>query len=85
MPGDLTIGQFVFVLRRRLALGADKALFIFLGTPAQLPPSSQLMREAYAQHADKSDGFLYVTYSGESTFGAGDVGDDGGGGGGGGA
>jgi hypothetical protein len=28
-----------------------------------------LMREVYAQHADAADGFLYVSYSGESTFG----------------
>jgi hypothetical protein len=28
-----------------------------------------LMREVYAQHADPADGFLYVMYSGESTFG----------------
>ena len=68
VPSDLTVGQFVYVIRKRLSLSADKALFVFVG--AALPPTSQLMREVYAQHADREDGLLYVRYSGESTFGA---------------
>lgn len=66
VPSDLTVGQFVYVIRKRLSLPSDRALFLFLGNV--LPPTSQLMSEAYAQHADE-DGFLYVRYSGESTFG----------------
>jgi len=53
--------------RKRLSLTADKALFIFIAST--LPPTSMLMREVYALHADAADGFLYVKYSGESTFG----------------
>ena len=67
VPSDLSVGQFVYVIRKRLALTADKALFIFIGDT--LPPTSMLMREVYALHADALDGFLYVRYSGESTFG----------------
>ncbi len=66
VPSDLTVGQFVYVIRKRLSLASDRALFLFVGNV--LPPTSQLMRECYQQHAD-SDGFLYVRYSGESTFG----------------
>jgi GABA(A) receptor-associated protein len=58
--------QLVYVIRKRLALSPDVALFVFVGNI--LPPSSALVREVYAQHAD-ADGFLYVKYSGESTFG----------------
>lgn len=66
VPGDLTMGQFVYVIRKRLALPAERALFVFVGST--LPTSGSLMREVFAQYAD-TDGFLYVQYSGESTFG----------------
>ena len=66
MPGDLTVGQFAFVVRKRLALPPEKALFLFIQNA--LPPSGQLMRETYAAHEDQ-DGFLYAQYSGENTFG----------------
>ncbi len=66
-PSDLTVGQFVYVIRKRLSLPADKALFIFVNNV--LPPTSQLMRELHGQQKD-ADGFLYVEYSGESTFGS---------------
>lgn len=66
VPGDLTMGQFVYVIRKRLALPAEKALFVFVGNT--LPTTGSLMREIFGQYADP-DGFLYVQYSGESTFG----------------
>lgn len=67
-PADLTLGQFVYVIRKRLALSPERALFLFVGN--SLPTTGSLMREIFASHADE-DGFLYCTYSGESSFGAG--------------
>lgn len=66
VPGDLTIGQFIFVIRKRIVLDSDKALFLFVGNT--LPTTGSLMRELYRSHQDP-DGFLYLTYCGESTFG----------------
>lgn len=66
VPGDLTVSQFVFVIRKRLALSSEQALFLFIGST--LPTTGTLLRELYAQFAD-ADGFLYCSYSGESTFG----------------
>jgi len=40
----------------------------FLFVEDVLPPSSALMSQIYEKHKD-SDGFLYITYSGENTFG----------------
>ncbi len=67
VPADLTIGQFIYVVRKRMSLGPEKALFLFVNN--SLPPTGAIMRELYAQHADE-DGFLYATYGGENTFGA---------------
>ena len=69
-PNELTLGQFVYILRRNMQLPPEKALFLFIN--GTLPATSVLMKELYAAHKAE-DGFLYVTYSGESTFGMGDV------------
>jgi len=66
VPADLTMGQFVYVIRKRIKLQPDAAIFIFVNN--QLPPAAELMSKIYKDQADP-DGFLYVTYSGESTFG----------------
>ena len=68
VPMDLTLGQFIYVIRKRLVLPPEKALFIFINNT--LPGTGALMRELYTQYADL-DGFLYVQYGGENTFGRG--------------
>ncbi|KAG0281144.1 ubiquitin-like protein atg8 [Linnemannia exigua] len=67
VPSDLTVGQFVYVIRKRIKLSPEKAIFIFVNEV--LPPTAALMSSIYEEHQDK-DGFLYITYSGENTFGA---------------
>jgi len=66
VPGDLSVGQFIYVLRKRVKLSPERAMFIFVGN--KLPASTMLMRALYDEMKDV-DGFLYVAYSGESTFG----------------
>ncbi|KAL6937864.1 ubiquitin-like protein atg8 [Hanseniaspora osmophila] len=68
VPNDLTVGQFVYVIRKRIKLPSEKAIFIFVNET--LPPTAALMSSIYQEHKDK-DGFLYVSYSGENTFGKG--------------
>jgi len=66
VPGDLTLGQFIFIIRKRLILSPEKALFIFVNN--NLPLTSHLIRELYSIHCDP-DGFLYIKYASENTFG----------------
>lgn len=66
VPKDMTLGQFVYVIRRRIKLKSDKAIFVFVNNV--LPPVSQLISQLYTEHKDE-DGFLYITYGSESTFG----------------
>eukprot|EP00899_Mesostigma_viride_P020013 jgi/Mesvir1/28012/Mv20201-RA.1 len=66
VPADLTVGQFVYVIRKRIKLSPEKAIFIFVNNV--LPPTAALMSSIYDSHKDE-DGFLYITYSGENTFG----------------
>ena len=66
IPIDLTVGQFVYVIRKRISIPPEKAIFIFVNNP--LPPTAALMSTVYEQHKDE-DGFMYMMYSGENTFG----------------
>nr|GLL45679.1 autophagy-related protein 8C-like isoform X1 [Ipomoea trifida] len=66
VPADLTVGQFVYVVRKRIKLSAEKAIFVFVKN--MLPPTAALMSAIYEENKDE-DGFLYMTYSGENTFG----------------
>merc|ERR1719178_115862 len=63
VPADLTVGQFQYVIRKRIKLEPSKALFIFVNSST--PPTSSLMSTVYEESRDE-DGFLYVLYSGES-------------------
>lgn len=67
VPRDLTAGQFVYVLRKRVSVAPTQA--IFLSTESgQIPPSDQRMHQLYSAHRNE-DGFLYLRYSGENVFG----------------
>lgn len=56
---DLTVGQFVYVIRKRIKLMPEKAIFIFVGDV--LPATAALMSSIYEEYHDE-DGFLYVWY-----------------------
>ena len=59
VPSDLTVGQFCYVIRKRIKLAPEKAIFIFVNEV--LPPTAALMSSIYDEHKD-DDGFLYITY-----------------------
>jgi GABA(A) receptor-associated protein len=66
VPADLTVGQFVYVIRKRIKLSPEKAIFIFVDEV--LPPTAALMSSIYEEHKDE-DGFLYITYAAHHFFG----------------
>ena len=66
VPVDLTVGQFMFVIRKRVKLRPEEAIFIFVNNT--LPMTSALMKNIYKEHVDE-DGFLYFVMSMESTYG----------------
>jgi len=75
VPGDLTVAQFTYVIRKRIKLSAEQALWVFVETEENgkksqvLPPTSHTMAAVYHDYKDE-DQFLYITYSGENVFGA---------------
>ena len=66
VPPDLTIGQFLYVIRKRIKLTPEKSIFLFINN--SIPSSSKIISQLYKDHKNE-DGFLYIIYSGENTFG----------------
>ncbi|CAI9775547.1 unnamed protein product [Fraxinus pennsylvanica] len=62
VPADLTVGQFVYVIRKRIKLSAEKAIFIFVDNV--LPPTGAIMSSIYDEKKDE-DGFLYLPVNDE--------------------
>ena len=66
VPKDITVGQFIHVIRKRLKLPPDIAMFLL--TNGVIPNTSSPMDIIYSVHKAQ-DNFLYITYTGENTFG----------------
>jgi len=66
VPMDLTVGQFLYVIRKRIKLEPEKALFLFINNT--IPATSKLLSSMYKDFQNE-DGFLYIVYSSENTFG----------------
>jgi GABA(A) receptor-associated protein len=55
VPKDMTIGQFVYIIRKRIKLDSNH-------------PTNKSLDDIYMDHKDE-DGYLYIIYSSENTFG----------------
>ncbi|CAK9298980.1 unnamed protein product [Gordionus sp. m RMFG-2023] len=66
VPGELTVGQFYFLIRKRIQLRPEDALFFFVND--SIPPTSATMAKLYQEHHEE-DSFLYIAYSDESVYG----------------
>lgn len=65
-PRDLTLLQLQQIIRRRIRFPAEKALFMFINN--KMYPITSIIGQVYDSNKD-SDGFLYITYCQENTFG----------------
>jgi GABA(A) receptor-associated protein len=66
VPKNMTVGNFIYIIRKHIKLSSDKALFVFIDN--KLICNTEMMDTTYNKYKS-DDGFLYVIYSGESTFG----------------
>ena len=62
----ILVGQFYFLIRKRIHLRAEDALFFFVNNV--IPPTSATMGQLYGEHHEE-DFFLYIAYSDESVYG----------------
>ena len=66
VPYELTLAQFMFVIRKHMKLEPEYAIFVFINN--RLHPTTSFMGVIYAQEKEE-DGFMYLDVFQESTFG----------------
>lgn len=68
VPNDIVLGQFIQIIRKRININPVNAIFTFIGEKHRLFGVVDLMSNIYSDNKDE-DGFLYVYYTSENTFG----------------
>tara|TARA_B100001123_G_C14887319_1_gene858441 strand:- start:142 stop:495 length:354 start_codon:yes stop_codon:yes gene_type:complete len=66
VPKDMTICQFTYIIRKRIHLNPSETLFITINN--KMITSRTTISELYEMEKD-NDGFIYIIYSSENTFG----------------
>jgi len=66
VPCDIPLGKFLYELRKHMTVNNCEGIFLFINNT--IPPINMNMGELYNKYKE-DDGFLYITYSTESTFG----------------
>lgn len=67
VPKDITTGQFLYVIRKTMNMAPSEALFL-LTEKGSLPPTSSTLNDICTKNIS-DDGFLYLIYTSENTFG----------------
>ena len=67
VPKALTMGQFAYIIRKRITLKPEESLFLFVNDNT-LPPTAATIEQIYEEYK-LNDGFLYMTFASENTFG----------------
>lgn len=66
VPNDLTMGQFCYVIRKRIKLAPEQALYFFIN--GKLISTSSIMGQVYKELKEEC-GFLFISCHQEATFG----------------
>lgn len=66
VPYDMTVAQLSYVIRKHTSMDASRSIFLFINGTAY--SSTLTVRELYEKNK-ADDGFLYVVYAYENTFG----------------
>ncbi|XP_069911059.1 microtubule-associated proteins 1A/1B light chain 3C-like isoform X4 [Oryctolagus cuniculus] len=67
VPQELTMSQFLSIIRSRMVLRATEAFYLLVDNKS-LVSMSMTMAEIYQDYKDK-DGFVYMTYASQEMFG----------------
>lgn len=68
VPNDLLCSQLFYVIRKKLRMAPESALFFCYDNNTMVSGTTPA-HEAFQRHSD-ADGFLYMFFSVENTFGA---------------
>jgi len=67
VPQELTMSQFVTIIRNRMSLNANQAFYLIVNNKS-IASMTTTMATIYNEDKDE-DGFLYITYASQEMFG----------------
>ena len=68
VPSDLTVSQFSFMIRKRIEIKQEEAFYLLVNGKTSIAGDT-LLSDIYEKYQDKEDGFLYIAYASELTWG----------------
>ena len=68
VPNDISVSQFSFIIRKRLEMSKESALFLLVSGKHSITGDCS-MGEVHERYKDSEDGFLYIAYTSELTWG----------------
>ena len=68
VPYDITVAQFLYMLREKVLMTPTESIFVFFGKRKEIMPSNMIIREVYDRLKDDDD-MLYAFYAKENVFG----------------
>ena len=68
VPTNLTITEFMVILRKRLNITSDTAIYLYNPDNKIILSGSNTIEYLYNKYKNE-DGFLYIEYCGENVFG----------------
>ncbi len=63
---DMTVSQFIFMIRKKIHLDPSQSLFILMNN--RIASGNVPIGSLYEEYRD-TDGFIYMVYTSENTFG----------------
>jgi len=67
VPKEFKLGELHHIIRKRIKLKPEIAIFLIVNRN-KIISINQLIKNVYDEYKNE-DGFLYITYTGEKTFG----------------
>lgn len=67
VPDNITVGDLITIIRKRIKIGQDTSIFIFVNESV-IPAGSSTIRTLYEEYKN-SDDMLIIEYCGENVFG----------------
>ena len=68
VPNDLTAQHLIFIIRKRLELSKEEAIFMLVDGKTSIAGETAL-QEIYEKFKDKQDGYLYIVYTSQLIWG----------------
>lgn len=67
VPKEITMGQFIQIVRKRVKISPEKSIFCFVNNNT-IPTSSKTIKDIYDTYKDDT-GFLFITITEENVYG----------------